>query len=83
MMTFQRIGSYVSAEPFRPFHIRMASGRTFEIRHPEIVSVGRTTVLIYTSMSQDPEEAKQQQEEVSMLLIESVEPIDVVAAQGS
>ena len=83
MMTFQRIGSYVSAEPFRPFRIRMASGRTFEIRHPEMVAVGRTTVLIYTSMSPDPEEAKQQQEEVSMLLIESVEPIDVAAARGS
>jgi len=25
------------AQPFRPFRIRMNSGRTFDIRHPEMV----------------------------------------------
>ncbi|MEX2286151.1 MAG: hypothetical protein WD648_03615 [Planctomycetaceae bacterium] len=81
MMTFQRIASYVSAEPFRPFRIRMASGQAFEIRHPEMVSVGRTTVHIYTHMVEDSN-SKQQEHEVSMLLIESVEPLGAAVARN-
>jgi len=76
MMTYQRIGSYVTAEPFRPFRIQMTGGRTFEIRHPEMVQVGRTTMTIFSFMSDDPEQAKERQIEVSLLLIESVEPLD-------
>ena len=81
MMTYQRIGNYVTAEPFRPFRISMASGRVFEIRHPEMVQVGRTTVTIFTFMSENPQETKDRQHEVSMLLIESVEPLDVAAGK--
>ena len=76
MMTYQRIGSYVTAEPFRPFRIKMVSGQIFEIRHPEMVQVGRTTMTIFTYMSTDDEQAKQREYEVSLLLIESVEPLE-------
>lgn len=82
MITFQRLASYVGAEPFRPFRIRMASGRMFEIRHPEIIRLGRTTATISTFMSDDPEEAKEREHEVSLLLMESVEPLDLSAAKG-
>ncbi len=75
MMSYQKIGSYVTAEPFRPFRIHMASGRTFEIRHPEMVQVGRTTMTIFTFLSDDPAEAKERQVEVSLLRTESVEPL--------
>ena len=81
MISFQRLVRYVGAEPFRPFRISMASGQSFEIRHPEMISVGRSTAHIYTLMSDDPEEAKQREFEVSMLLMESVEPIDVISAK--
>jgi len=83
MMTFQRFAKYVAAEPFRPFRISMASGKVYEIRHPEMIQVGRTTVTIFTYLSDDAEESKEQQHEVSMLLIESIEPIDVKSAAGN
>jgi hypothetical protein len=83
MMTFQRLAKYVAAEPFRPFRISMASGKVFEIRHPEMVQVGRTTVTIFTYLSDDAEEAKEREHGVSMLLIESLEPLDVKSAAGS
>jgi hypothetical protein len=84
MITYQKIGSYVTAEPFHPFRIQMASGRVFEIRHPEMVQVGRTTMTIFTFLSDDPEEAKERQVEVSLLLTESVEPFDAtVRPQGA
>ena len=75
MMTAQRIVNYVTAEPFRPFRINMASGKKYLIRHPEMIAVGRTTVHVFTSMSEDVEEAKEREHEVSLILIESVEPL--------
>ena len=83
MMTFQRIARYLSAEPFRPFRVSMASGKVFEIRHPEMVQVGRTTMTIFTYLSEDAEEARQREHEVSLLLIESVEPIDLKSTAGN
>jgi hypothetical protein len=82
MITFQRLASYIGAEPFRPFRISMASGQTFEIQHPEMISLGRSSAHIFTFMSEDPEEARQREHEVSLLLIESVEPLNVAPAQG-
>jgi hypothetical protein len=62
----------------------MASGRIFEIRHPEMVQVGKSTMTIFTFMSNEPEEAKERQVEVSLLLTESVEPLDAtVRPQGA
>ncbi len=79
MITFQRLAHYVGAEPFRPFRISMVSGQTFEIRHPEMISLGRTTARIYTYMNEDAGESKQREHEVSLLLMESIEPLDVPA----
>lgn len=82
MMTMQQLGTYISAEPFRPFRIRMTSGQTFMIRHPEMISVGKSTALVFTSMSEVPEEAKVREHEISLLLIESVEPLDKAKLRG-
>jgi hypothetical protein len=76
MLSYQKIGKYLTAEPFRPFRIQLSSGRTFEIRHPEMVAVGKSSMFIYTYMSDDPEEAKERQVEVSLLLTESIELVD-------
>lgn len=83
MICYQKIGSYLTAEPFRPFRIQMTSGRQFEIRHPEMVQVGRTTMTIFTFLSDVPENAKERQVEVSLLLVESVEPIDATVGKGA
>ncbi|MBI1832189.1 MAG: hypothetical protein HYR84_12160 [Planctomycetes bacterium] len=68
--------AWVRATPFAPFRIRLNSGRTFEIRHPEMVRVGRSSANIFTFAGEalDPYE---RMEMVSLLLIESVEPLEV------
>jgi hypothetical protein len=81
MITSHRLIRFVAAEPFRPFRISMASGQTFEIRHPEMISVGRSTAYIYTFMNDDAEPSGQREHEVSLLLMESVEPMDVASTQ--
>jgi hypothetical protein len=80
MISFQRLGRCVGAEPFRPFRTNMASRQTFEIRHQEMISLGRSTAHIYTFMSDDAESSKQREHDVSLLLMESVEPLEAAAA---
>ncbi len=38
-MTAQEIRDALELQPFQPFKIRMADGRTFSIRHPEFIIV--------------------------------------------
>ncbi len=66
---------FVMAEPFRPFRIHMASGRNFEIRHPEMIRLGRSSVTVYLPPDNDPNQPDRWQE-VSMMLMESVEPME-------
>jgi len=81
MMTLHRLVSYVGAEPFRPFRISMVSGQALEIRHPEMISFTRTTARVYFHLSEDPNLIKEREREVSLLLIESIEPLDAPVAQ--
>ena len=75
MMTFRMIGEYVAAEPFRPFRIKMASGQHIEIRHPEMILVGRTSVRVYTS-SETESENGERWKDVSLMLMETIEPMN-------
>ncbi len=82
MMTANPLVNYVTAEPFRPFRIKMTGGDTFEIRHPEMVQVGRTTATIFTWMSDDDDSQKEREREISIILIESIEPFRSSTSQG-
>ena len=74
-MSPQELLNYVQAQPFRPFRIRMNSGRTFDIRHPEMVRVGKRDVLIFTFVS-DSSDVYDRWENVALLLIESLAPLE-------
>ncbi len=78
-MTFHRLANYLGAEPFRPLRIKMTRGETFEIRHPEMVAIGRSTAHVFTWMSEDNEDTKEREREISILLIGSIEPVKIAA----
>ena len=78
-MSPQEVLNYMQARPFRPFRIRMNSGRTFDIRHPEMVRVGRRDVLIFTFVSDSPD-VYDRWDNISLLLIESLSPLDGAVA---
>jgi hypothetical protein len=82
MMTFGKIGEYVQAEPFRPFRIKMASGQAFDIRHPEMILVGRASVRVYTRL-QDNGDSPPEWHDVSMMLTETIEPLGQPAKTGN
>ena len=78
-MSPQEILAYVRAAPFRPFRIRMNSGRTFDIRHPEMIRLTRSAAVIFTSVSDTPD-VYDHWEFVSLLLIESITHLDAPVA---
>jgi hypothetical protein len=63
--------NYLRAQPFEPFTIRLTSGRTYDIRHPEMVKVGKNTLIVFTYVNDHPE-VFDRWETVSLLLIENV-----------
>jgi hypothetical protein len=67
--------TWVQAIPFRPFRICLNSGRTYEIRHPEMLRVGRSSANIY-SYADKPEDPYERMEMVGLVLIERIEPIE-------
>lgn len=75
MMTLRKLGDNVTAEPFRPFRINMASGQSFDIRHPEMILVGRTSVRVYTTTGDDDNE---KWNDVSLMLMKTIEPLGAV-----
>lgn len=75
MMTPQSVLGYVKAEPFRPFRIHIASGKTFDVRHPEMVRVGRSNLLVFSFVSDQPEVFDEWQS-VSLMLMESISHLE-------
>jgi len=67
--------TWLRAAPFVPFRMRLNSGRTFEIRHPEMLRVGRSIANVF-SFAGDPTDPYERMEMISLVLIESVEPVE-------
>jgi hypothetical protein len=69
---------WLKAIPFRPFRICLNSGRTYEIRHPEMVRVSRTTMLVF-SFDGEPPDVFEKMEMVGLVLVEQIEPLETPA----
>ena len=71
MITAHEVLSYLKAQPFRPFRLHMASGRTFDVRHPELVRVAKNHLILFSMSSDDPEVADRW-EMIGHILIKSI-----------
>ncbi len=40
------IRNFLNKRPFQPFRITLTDGRSYEVRHPELVMVGRSSIVI-------------------------------------
>jgi hypothetical protein len=70
--------AWVRAAPFRPFRIRLNSGQKYEIRHPEMLHVGRSIAHVFW-FSGEPTDPYERFEMISLLLIERIEPVETPA----
>jgi hypothetical protein len=80
-MTYEELFEYVDAEPFRPFRIQMASGRTFDVRHPEMIRVGTHSVVVFEYL-EDDERIYERFKMLGLQLVESTEHIDSPVVQN-
>ncbi len=76
MITPTQVNAYVKEQPFRPFRLHMASGKSFDIRHPEMIKVGKSFLLGFSFAAGEPD-IPVQWESVSLMLIESISHIDL------
>jgi len=79
-MYAEELLTYCRAIPFRPFRLVMNSGKTYDIRHPEMARV--TLSAVYVFFADSPDRPAQRVEAVSLSLIQNVEHIDSPAAAG-
>jgi len=80
MMTPLTVLGYVKAEPFRPFRIHVAGGRTFDVPHPEMIKVLKSYLLIFSSVD-DSEEIPDQSQSVSLMLAGSISHLETSSAR--
>lgn len=69
-------------QPFVPFRLYLADGRTLEVRHPDMILVGSGSVIIGTPDPANPRIYSGVQY-VDMMLIVSLEPLPKAAATTS
>lgn len=71
-MTVQTFRDLLARRPFEPFRLIMSSGQSYEVRHPEMAWLTRTTLYVATAVAEEgvPDEAKM----LSLLHIATVEP---------
>ena len=69
--------SYVRAVPFRPYRLTMNGGRAFDVRHPEMIRVGRDAFNFY--YADPPDGPFDRWDTLSLLLVERIENIDAPA----
>jgi hypothetical protein len=66
--------AYLRAASFQPFRIVLNSGRTYNVQYPEMVRVGRDSLVYYSADS--PEAPYERLETVGLLLVERLEHVE-------
>ena len=71
-MTVQTFREMLSARPFQPFRLVMSSGQSYDVRHPEMAMLTRTSILVGVDDTEDgvPAEFKI----CSLLHVTAIEP---------
>ncbi len=62
-------------QPFQPFRILVSEGAVFEVRHPELVRVGRSKIHIYFPTVDRPE-VFETYEAIALLHITRLQPLE-------
>ena len=76
MMAPRSVLEYVKAEPFHPFRVHMASGKTFDIRHPEMIKVLKSNLLVFSFVGDTPD-IPDEWVSVSLMLAESISHLEL------
>jgi hypothetical protein len=53
VMTVQTFREMLGRRPFQPVKLTLSSGQSYEIRHPEMALLTRTSILVGTDLAED------------------------------
>jgi len=70
------VRQFVRQQPFQPFRVTLTDGRAYEVRHPELVAVGRSSLFIGFPRPDDPEPVYDHYVVVSLLHVMQLQPVD-------
>jgi hypothetical protein len=79
IMTVQTFRDLLEQTPFKPFRLVMSSGQTYDVRHPEMAFLSRTSIYVGVDEADDgiPAEFRI----CSFLHVTAVEPVDAAEAK--
>ena len=77
-MTTQTFRDLLVAKPFQPFRLTMSSGQTFEVRHPEMAFVSKTSIYVGVDIADDGVPAEFRI--LSLLHVTAIEPLGAASA---
>ncbi|MFL5245892.1 MAG: hypothetical protein ACJ8FY_27790 [Gemmataceae bacterium] len=66
--------------PFQPFRMHVTDGTIYEVRHPEMVLVNRSTAFVFSPAPNLPAPAVSKLETVALLHIIRFDPMETPAA---
>jgi hypothetical protein len=77
-MTVQTFREMLGRRPFQPVKVTLSSGQSYEVRHPEMALLTRTSLLVGVDLADDgvPAEFKI----LSLLHVTAIEPLNSQAA---
>ncbi|MBI1831645.1 MAG: hypothetical protein HYR84_09370 [Planctomycetes bacterium] len=78
-MTLQTFRKLFSQRPFQPFRLVMSSGKTYDVRHPEMALLTKTDILVGIDIADDGVPAEF--DICSLLHVTAVEPLGATSAE--
>jgi hypothetical protein len=77
-MTLQTFRDLLKQSPFKPFRLVMSNGQTYDVRHPEMTFLSKTSIYVGVDEADDgiPAEFRI----CSFLHVTAVEPVSAVEA---
>lgn len=73
-MRSEDIREFLQRRPFQPFRLTLTDGRTYDVRHPELAMVGRSTVAVGIPAPDEPAPVYDRLVTISLLHIMQLEP---------
>ena len=72
-MNVQTFRDLLGQRPFQPFRLVMSSGQSYEVRHPEMAFLTRTSIFVGTDIAEDG--VPDQFRICSLLHVATIEPL--------
>ena len=72
-MNIEQIKSLSHAQPFKPFEVYMADGRSVRVKHPDFLAFGGRSITVYDDL--------EVAETIDVRLITSVKPAKVYGSK--